>query len=195
MTEPPQMPAMTFRGTGDHGAGRAVGGLVFMVAGIALFVLVFRTGAHAAGTAVGAAVAVALGAYGIVTRASFTTIDKRGIRTVSGPAKRGRFIAWSDIEDIDVQASRPDEDSTQRVQVQPSSGRSFVLPWPTATSSAPRGEPQFDRDLATIRQYWQWATAAAGPGRRDRARWRRSLASWAGWTAGTRTGSSGRTLP
>jgi|ERR1700722_11875095 len=91
-----------------------------------------------------------------------TTIDSRGIHGSWGPPPRNHSIAWSDIADIDSKVRVSDESWYEYVQIKPYSGPTFRLAVPGNSSSKAVSNPDFDENLATIRNYRSQSKAISG---------------------------------
>jgi hypothetical protein len=151
MSQPGPVPAVTFRGAGRQRGAWVRGGVGSVGFGVAALVLGHRAGHEAVTIYVVGVLLILFGAATLFHRDGWTTIDGHGLRTWSGPlARRHRSIAWPDIAEIERKVSRVDGEDYEQVRVRPLSGRPFLLPEPTNSSS-----PRFAADLATIRDYWQ----------------------------------------
>jgi hypothetical protein len=105
---------------------------------------------------------LALGIYSALGPQPHTTIDSRGIHGSWGLPPRNHSIAWSDIADIDSKVRVSDESWYEYVQIKPYSGPTFRLAVPRNSSSKAVSNPDFDENLATIRNYWGRSKAISG---------------------------------
>jgi Bacterial PH domain len=152
MTAPDGLPPVTFRLTISQRALRVYVGLASVLLGAIVLIM--------APSILPSPFVQILGIFllgiGIFTLANLnpqTVIDADGVRASS--LLRRRSYRWSEVTDVTCRLG-DDGASNGPIKIRTREGRSFALPAPAPTQTLGRN-PEFLRQLDTIRTYWRSA--------------------------------------
>jgi Bacterial PH domain len=152
MTAPDHLPPVTFRRTISQRVLQVYGGLAAIVLGGLALVLEPPILPPPLMPLLGI-FALALGIFMLANLNPRTVIDADGVHVAS--LFRRRSCRWSEVADVTCRLG-DDGAADGEVKIRTLKGRSFALPAPAPAQSLGRN-PEFRRQLDTIRIYWRSA--------------------------------------